>query len=156
MDFVDGRSIDSLGPLGRTELDAADLADQLVGAYLQQVLVHGFFHADPHPGNILLTADHRLALVDLGMVARLSPEVQDQLLRLLLAMSSKDSAAAAEALERLGERLEDYDRRPAARPGGRAPAALRQQHASANCPPAAAWRSWPWPRRRPDCGPAPS
>ena len=109
MDYVDGQSVDSLGPLGRTELDAADLADQLVGAYLQQVLVHGFFHADPHPGNILLTRDHRLALVDLGMVARLSPEVQDQLLRLLLAMSSKDSAAAAEALEHLGDRLEDYD-----------------------------------------------
>ncbi|MGZ4664357.1 MAG: ABC1 kinase family protein, partial [Frankiaceae bacterium] len=109
MDYVDGKSVDSLGPLGRTELDAGDLADQLVGGYLQQVLVHGFFHADPHPGNILLTHDHRLALVDLGMVARLSPEVQDQLLRLLLAMSSKDSAAAAEALERLGDRLEDYD-----------------------------------------------
>jgi ubiquinone biosynthesis protein len=109
MDFVDGRSIDSLGPLGRTELDCADLADQLVGAYLQQVLVHGFFHADPHPGNILLTADHRLALIDLGMVARLSPEVQDQLLRLLLAMSAKDAAAVAEALEHLGDRLDDYD-----------------------------------------------
>jgi ubiquinone biosynthesis protein len=109
MDYVDGRSIDSLGPLGRTELDCADLADQLVGAYLQQVLVHGFFHADPHPGNILLTSDHRLALVDLGMVARLSPEVQDQLLRLLLALSAKDAAAVAEALERLGDRLEDYD-----------------------------------------------
>jgi ubiquinone biosynthesis protein len=109
MDYVDGQSIDSLGPLGRTELDCGDLADQLIGAYLQQILVHGFFHADPHPGNILLTRDHRLALVDLGMVARLSPQVQDQLLRLLLAMSSKDSAAAAEALERLGDRLEDYD-----------------------------------------------
>jgi ubiquinone biosynthesis protein len=109
MDFVDGQSIDTLSPLARTELDSADLADQLIGAYLQQVLVHGFFHADPHPGNILLTKDHRLALVDLGMVARLSPEVQDQLLRLLLAMSSKDSAAAAGALERLGERLADYD-----------------------------------------------
>jgi ubiquinone biosynthesis protein len=109
MEFVEGRSIDSLGPLGRTELDCADLAEQLVGAYLEQVLVHGFFHADPHPGNILLTHDHRLALVDLGMVARLSPEVQDQLLRLLLAMSSRDSAAAAEALERLGDRLEDYE-----------------------------------------------
>ena len=109
MDYVDGRSIDSLGPLRRTELDCADLADQLVGAYLQQVLVHGFFHADPHPGNILLTRDHRLALVDLGMVARLSPEVQDQLLRLLLALSAKDAAAVTEALERLGDRLEDYD-----------------------------------------------
>jgi predicted unusual protein kinase regulating ubiquinone biosynthesis (AarF/ABC1/UbiB family) len=109
MEYVEGRSIDSLGPLRRTELDCADLADQLIGAYLQQVLVHGFFHADPHPGNVLLTPDHRLALVDLGMVAKLSPEVQEQLLRLMLAMSSRDSAAAADALERLGERLEGYD-----------------------------------------------
>jgi predicted unusual protein kinase regulating ubiquinone biosynthesis (AarF/ABC1/UbiB family) len=109
MDYVEGRSIGSLGPLGRTELDCADLADQLVGAYLRQVLVHGFFHADPHPGNVLLTQDHRLALVDLGMVAELSPEVREQLLRLLLAMSSRDSSAAADALEHLGERLADYD-----------------------------------------------
>jgi predicted unusual protein kinase regulating ubiquinone biosynthesis (AarF/ABC1/UbiB family) len=109
MEYVDGRSIDSLGPLRRTELDCEDLADQLIGAYLRQVLVHGFVHADPHPGNVLLTTDHRLALVDLGMVARLSPEAQEQLLRLLLAMSSRDSAAAADALERLGERLEGYD-----------------------------------------------
>jgi predicted unusual protein kinase regulating ubiquinone biosynthesis (AarF/ABC1/UbiB family) len=109
MEYVEGRSIDSLGPLRRTELDCEDLADQLIGAYLQQVLVHGFFHADPHPGNVLLTSDHRLALVDLGMVAKLSPEVQEQLLRLLLAMSSRDSTAAADALERLGERLEGYD-----------------------------------------------
>jgi ubiquinone biosynthesis protein len=109
MDYVDGRSIDSITPLGRTELDGEDLADQLVDAYLQQILVHGFFHADPHPGNVLLTRDHRLALVDLGMVAKLSPESQEQLLRLLLAVSSGDAAAAADALERLGDRLEGYD-----------------------------------------------
>jgi predicted unusual protein kinase regulating ubiquinone biosynthesis (AarF/ABC1/UbiB family) len=109
MDYVDGRSIDSLSPIRRTELDSADLADQLVGAYLQQVLVHGFFHADPHPGNVLLTRDHRLALIDLGMVAKLSPETQEQLLRLLLAISSGDSSDAADALERLGDRLEGYD-----------------------------------------------
>jgi predicted unusual protein kinase regulating ubiquinone biosynthesis (AarF/ABC1/UbiB family) len=109
MDFVEGRSIDSLGPLGRTELDCEDLADELIGAYLRQVLVHGFFHADPHPGNVLLTPDSRLALVDLGMVATLSPETQEQLLRLLLALSDQDSSAAADALERLGRRLEDYD-----------------------------------------------
>ncbi|SFK75604.1 Predicted unusual protein kinase regulating ubiquinone biosynthesis, AarF/ABC1/UbiB family [Geodermatophilus ruber] len=109
MDYVDGRSVDSLTPLGRTELDSEDLADQLLGAYLHQVLVHGFFHADPHPGNVLLTRDGRLALIDLGMVARLSPEIQDQLSRLLLAISSGDSSAAADALERLGDRLDDYD-----------------------------------------------
>jgi ubiquinone biosynthesis protein len=109
MDYVDGRSIDSLGPLGRIELDCEGLADQLIGAYLEQVLVHGFFHADPHPGNVLLTPDHRLFLIDVGMVARLSPQAQEQLLRLLLATSNGDASAAVDALERLGERLEGYD-----------------------------------------------
>jgi len=109
MDYVDGRSIASLGPLGRIELDCEGLADQLIGAYLEQVLVHGFFHADPHPGNVLLTPDHRLFLIDVGMVARLSPEAQEQLLRLLLATSNGDASAAVDALERLGERLEGYD-----------------------------------------------
>jgi ubiquinone biosynthesis protein len=109
MDYVDGRSVASLSPLGRTELDSEHLADQLIGAYLDQVLVHGFFHADPHPGNVLLTRDGCLALIDLGMAARLSPEIQDQLSRLLLAISSGDSSAAADALERLGDRLDDYD-----------------------------------------------
>lgn len=109
MDYVDGRSVASLSRLGRTELEGEQLADQLIGAYLDQVLVHGMFHADPHPGNVLLTRDGRLALIDLGMVASLSPEVQDQLSRLLLAISSGDSSAAADALERLGERLDGYD-----------------------------------------------
>jgi ubiquinone biosynthesis protein len=109
MDLVDGRSIDSLGPLGRIDLDCEGLADQLIGAYLQQVLVHGFFHADPHPGNVLLTPDHRLFLIDVGMVARLSPQAQEQLLRLLLAISDGDASAAVDALEHLGERLEGYD-----------------------------------------------
>jgi ubiquinone biosynthesis protein len=109
MDYVDGRSIDSLGPLGRIDLDCEGLADQLIGAYLEQVLVHGFFHADPHPGNVLLTPDHRLFLIDVGMVARLSPEAQEHLLRLLLATSNGDAAAAVDALEHLGDRLEGYD-----------------------------------------------
>lgn len=109
MDYVDGRSIAALGPLGRIELDCEGLADQLIGAYLEQVLVHGFFHADPHPGNVLLTPDHRLFLIDVGMVARLSPEAQEQLLRLLLATSNGNASAAVDALERLGERLEGYD-----------------------------------------------
>lgn len=108
MEYVEGRSISSLGPLGRMEIDCPGLADELVAAYLDQVLVHGFFHADPHPGNVLLTPDGRLALLDLGMVARLSPESQEQLIRLMLAISSGDSAAGTEALEKLSDRLDDY------------------------------------------------
>ena len=109
MDYVEGRSVGSITPIARTELDCSQLAEDLVGAYLDQVLVHGFFHADPHPGNLLLTSDGRLALIDLGMVSRISPEASEQLLRLLLAISSSDGTNATGALEHLGTRLEDYD-----------------------------------------------
>lgn len=109
MDYIEGRSIGAITPVGSTELDGAPLAEDLIRAYLDQILIHGFFHADPHPGNVLLTADHRLALIDLGMVARLAPDVQEQLLRLLLALSSQDGNVVTDALEHLGTRLEEYD-----------------------------------------------
>jgi ubiquinone biosynthesis protein len=109
MSFVAGRNVGSIGPLGRLELDGATLADELFRAYLDQVLVHGFFHADPHPGNVLLTDDGRLALVDLGMVARVAPESRELLLRLLLAASEGNGAQVAESLLALSERLEGFD-----------------------------------------------
>src|SRR5688500_13736463 len=87
MDLVEGRNIGSLGPLAQMELDGGPLAEQLFRAYLDQILVHGFVHADPHPGNVLLTTDGDLALIDLGMVVRVSPALQDHLIRLLAAVS---------------------------------------------------------------------
>src|SRR5688572_9610963 len=69
MDYIDGRKITELGPMTRLELDGAALGEDLFAAYLKQVLVDGFFHADPHPGNVIVTPDQRLALIDLGMVA---------------------------------------------------------------------------------------
>ena len=73
MDYVRGTKITDLSPLARIELDDQALADDLCKAYLDQILVDGFFHADPHPGNLLITDDGRLALLDLGMVARIDP-----------------------------------------------------------------------------------
>jgi ubiquinone biosynthesis protein len=109
MTFVEGRNISSMGPLALLELDGAPLAEQLFRAYLDQVLVHGVFHADPHPGNVLVTVDGRLGLIDLGMVARVAPDLQDSLLRLLVAASQGQGPEAAAALERLGEKLDDFD-----------------------------------------------
>ena len=85
MDYVRGKKITRIGPLGRLDMDGESLADELFRAYLHQILIDGFFHADPHPGNIFLTDDGRLALLDLGMVGRVTPELQERLLRLLLA-----------------------------------------------------------------------
>jgi predicted unusual protein kinase regulating ubiquinone biosynthesis (AarF/ABC1/UbiB family) len=64
-------------------LDGTALAEELFQAYLQQILVDGIFHADPHPGNIFITYDHRIALLDLGMVGHTSPAMQENLLSIV-------------------------------------------------------------------------
>ncbi|HYE92743.1 MAG TPA: AarF/UbiB family protein [Terriglobales bacterium] len=110
MDYVGGTKITDLSPVVLLEFGATHLADALFAAYLHQVLVDGFFHADPHPGNLLVTPDGKLALIDLGMVARLTPRMQDQLLQLLLAISEGRGDEAADYATRLGEPREDFAR----------------------------------------------
>ena len=110
MEMVDGRNVGSLGPLARHDFDGSALARELFDAYLDQILLDGFFHADPHPGNVLLTTDGRLALIDLGMVARVGPQTQDELVRLLLAVSEGDGPAAAKVMAGLGEQRTEWDR----------------------------------------------
>ena len=109
MDYVPGTKITTVSPVERTEVDGAALADQLFRAYLQQILVDGVFHADPHPGNVLMTPDHRLALVDLGMVGRLSSIAQEQLFKMLLAISEGKGDDAASVAIALSERKEEFD-----------------------------------------------
>jgi predicted unusual protein kinase regulating ubiquinone biosynthesis (AarF/ABC1/UbiB family) len=109
MDFVEGTKITAVSPVERTEVDGASLADQLFRAYLQQILVDGVFHADPHPGNVLMTPDHRLALIDLGMVGRLTPPTQEQLFKLMLAISEGRGDEAATVAISLSEKRDDFD-----------------------------------------------
>ncbi len=111
MDYVPGRKVTSLSPYARTELqfDGSALADQLFRAYLDQILVEGFFHADPHPGNVSLTDDGRLALLDLGMVARIPARLQDLLVKLLVAVSDGRGEEAAHLTISMGKALVDFD-----------------------------------------------
>lgn len=103
MEQIPGKKITDLSPLRLMEIDGPGLADELFRAYLKQILVDGVFHADPHPGNVFLTEDERIALLDLGMVARLMRGFQDSLLRLLLAISEGRGEEAAEMSVRMGE-----------------------------------------------------
>jgi predicted unusual protein kinase regulating ubiquinone biosynthesis (AarF/ABC1/UbiB family) len=109
MEYIGGQKFTALSPLIKTELDGAALAEQLFQAYLKQILVDGFFHADPHPGNILLTENSSLALIDLGMVGRLSPRLQESLLRILLAISEGRGEEAAEQMIAVSEKKEECD-----------------------------------------------
>lgn len=100
MEYVRGKKITKLGPLACIELDGKALAESLFKAYLDQILVDGFFHADPHPGNVFITDDHKIALIDLGIVARIDPEISEKLLKLLLYVSDgRGTEAANQSLE---------------------------------------------------------
>ncbi len=109
MEFVSGQKITSFSPLVRMDIDGPGLAEEVFRAYLHQILVVGTFHADPHPGNVFLTDDRRIALLDLGMVGRLGPRLQDHLLKLLMAISEGRSDQAADIAEKIGEAREDFD-----------------------------------------------
>ncbi|HEV2149372.1 MAG TPA: AarF/ABC1/UbiB kinase family protein [Longimicrobiaceae bacterium] len=102
MAYVPGKKVTELGPLARMELDGGVLAADLFRAYLKQILVDGFFHADPHPGNVFITPDGRIALIDVGMVGRVAPEMQERLLRMLLAVSEGRGEEAADTALRIG------------------------------------------------------
>ena len=109
MDHVEGRKVTTITPVGRTSIEGEELTEQLFKAYLDQILVHGFFHADPHPGNVLLTDDGRVALIDLGMVATVSPRFQDALVRLLIAAAEGRGEEAGRVTVAMGRPLGDFD-----------------------------------------------
>ncbi|HEX9432754.1 MAG TPA: AarF/UbiB family protein [Burkholderiales bacterium] len=108
MEFIPGVKITKLSPLARLELDGDRLADALFRAYLKQMLRDGLFHADPHPGNVFLI-DQRIALIDLGMVARVRPALQDRLLQLLLSVSDNRPDEAVKVLLLVAEQREGAD-----------------------------------------------
>jgi len=108
-EFVKGSKITDMGPFAQTPVDGARLADELFRAYLQQILVDGFVHADPHPGNLILTEDGRLALLDVGMVTRVSPGLQERLLQLIMAISEGRGDEAANVAMKIADARPEAD-----------------------------------------------
>ena len=109
MELVTGTKVTSISGLRRTEEPLGGLAEALLRGYLDQAFVHGEIHADPHPGNLLLTPDSRLAIFDLGMVAHIPPRQRDHLLKLLFAaVDGRGEDVASEGIA-MGTRLSDFD-----------------------------------------------
>ncbi len=106
LEFVDGKPL-------RESVDSPERREagrQLLEAFYKQVLIEGFFHADPHPGNLLWTGD-KIVLLDLGMVGELGPEARELLIVLLLAFARNDPQFLSEAVLMLGgdDRRADLD-----------------------------------------------
>jgi len=108
MDYIEGAKINSLSPVPLLEIDGDELAEELFRAYLKQIFIDGFFHADPHPGNVFITPDRRLALLDLGMVARLTPRLQEQLLQMVMAISDGRADDVADVAIKIGQTAPDF------------------------------------------------
>jgi predicted unusual protein kinase regulating ubiquinone biosynthesis (AarF/ABC1/UbiB family) len=96
LSFLRGRHLAEVSSAELQEHDPQGIAKDLLSAYMKQIAIDGVFHCDPHPGNILLTDDGRLALMDFGMVGRFDAGQKDKMILFLLAFS-----------ERLGERVAD-------------------------------------------------
>lgn len=109
MEYIPGTKVTAITPLARMDIEGAALAEELFRAYLKQVLIDGLFHADPHPGNIYITPEGQVALLDVGMVGRTTPSMQRHLLKLLLAISEGQSDEAAEVAMKISETTERFD-----------------------------------------------
>ncbi|HUJ15825.1 MAG TPA: AarF/UbiB family protein [Thermoanaerobaculia bacterium] len=111
-EFVRGRKVSKLTPLQMIDHDYAQLASVLTEAYLKQICVDGFWHSDPHPGNIFIRdsdGESEVVLIDFGMVSRISREFQDEIIKLLLALSANRGDEVAEACVRMSEPGESFD-----------------------------------------------
>ncbi|HEV8237618.1 MAG TPA: AarF/UbiB family protein, partial [Gemmatimonadaceae bacterium] len=107
---IRGIKVDDLRSLDAAGLDRARIARTLADAYLSMVFAHRFFHADPHPGNVFVEMDGRVAFVDFGMVGSVTAHTGHGLGTILLALVATDPTKMADGLLRLGIASADVDR----------------------------------------------
>ncbi len=98
MEFIHGTKVTDLEEQKRLNISSAKVNRLLIKTYLKQLLEDGFFHADPHPGNLLVMPDGRLAFFDFGMVGRITPELQAKMIDAFFHVVGKDPAGIAEDL----------------------------------------------------------
>ncbi len=109
MEFVDGIHMGKPDEIVQQGLQLSDVAQRLVDSMLQQIFIDGFFHADPHPGNLLALRDGRVAYLDFGMMGRLNSDTKNGLAGFVIAMLRKNTDSMVRAILRLGFVPDDID-----------------------------------------------
>lgn len=109
MERIEGIRIDDIKGIDRLGFDRRELAKVGVDAYFKMFFEDGFFHADPHPGNIFVTPDGKIGLVDFGIVGWLSPEIMQSTAKALIALVKKDFDALIDQYIELGLVREEVD-----------------------------------------------
>lgn len=102
LEYVEGLKINNLAALEREGIDRHALAEDIIQVFLHQIFINGFFHADPHPGNMAVQAGGILVLMDFGMVSRLSPERREQLSQLIMGLLQHNSRQIVKTILEMG------------------------------------------------------
>jgi len=102
MEFMEGIKVTEVEALRRAGIDTRAVAQKLTEAYLRQILLDGLFHADPHPGNLLVQPGPRLVFLDFGLTKDLPPEFPAEMARLTTAIVRQDAAEIVASFRRLG------------------------------------------------------
>lgn len=110
MEYLPGIKVTDVESLEEAGVDRARLVTDIHRVFFTMLLRHSVFHADPHPGNISVTADGRLILYDFGMVGRLDRQTRLRLIRLYLALVDRDPPRTVNAMDELGMLAPGYNR----------------------------------------------
>ncbi len=109
MQYLEGEKITEISPFRQLELDGEKIADELFRAYLQQIVIDGLVHVDPHPGNLHLMEDSRVAMLDFGMVAHISPVIRNHYLKLMINIGDGNADEVVDHLIGMSQLMDDAD-----------------------------------------------
>jgi predicted unusual protein kinase regulating ubiquinone biosynthesis (AarF/ABC1/UbiB family) len=107
MELLEGIKVTDVAALARAGIDKHQVAQKLIEIFTEQILRDGFFHADPHPGNIMVQPGPRIVLLDFGLAKDFPPAFRDAMVRLTFAILQSDQAAVLSAFHELGFRTRD-------------------------------------------------
>ncbi|KJR47965.1 Ubiquinone biosynthesis monooxygenase UbiB [Desulfosporosinus sp. I2] len=102
MEFVEGIKLNDFESIAKMGFDRKVMSERLVRALFHQVLIEGFFHADPHPGNIFFLRDGTISLIDFGMVGRLTQDMKHNFASMVIAMMRQNTEGMIQAVLRIG------------------------------------------------------
>ncbi len=118
MEFMEGVKITNYEELARLGVDRGNIARTLLKSYINQILADGFFHADPHPGNLFVNQQGKLVMLDFGMVGSIPPELKEILVDLVLALVKRDNIQVVGFFKKIGFLRYDADTELVARAVG--------------------------------------
>ena len=109
MEYLEGIKVTEHQLMEQYQINRQALAAKLLQIYVKQILIDGFYHADPHPGNLFITPEGKIIMVDFGMTDSITPDLKETLIEMVFALVNRDYDQVTHYLKELGFIRYDYD-----------------------------------------------